>query len=135
VTSPAPIRVAPATAVVHLDFAAGEDVDVELEVLDDSRPRQPVPLQSAVATIAVPDGPVLHEWSAARGNLELHPSDENPGIVSRVRLLTTREQTAAWYEAWGDAEWQLDAIDIFGKAKRPCEGLVRVRLSLRGGAG
>lgn len=122
----AEIRLGPATTVVHLQFNAGEDSTDELSVTD--RDGAPVPIASAVATIAAHDGTVLHQWTAASGGLTLHP-DPTTGVVSRVRLVTTAAQTAAWWAGWCDAGWQLDVVDTFGQAKRPAQGTVRVHRS------
>lgn len=113
-----PERLKPATADLPLDFNAGEDIDHQLLVTD--RDGVPVPLVSAVATIGLPGCPTQHTWSVAAGNLAL--SDE----VGVVELSTTAEQTAEWLTAWGDSEWRLTTVDVFGKRKIPCGGDVRV---------
>jgi hypothetical protein len=120
----------PATSIVHLEYNAGEDVDVEVVVVDDFG--VPVPLTSAVATIGLPRCPdPLHQWTAPAGNLVLLDQATRPGSLL---LHSTAEQTAAWFQAWGDAEWQLDVVDLFHQSKRACEGDVRVNPSRRGGA-
>lgn len=113
----------PATTQIHLTFNAGEDKTVRLVVRD--KLGQPVPLASAVATIATPYCPPLHQWTVGNG-LEL-PA----GQTGVVLLHTTREQTTAWATAWGDSEWQLDTVDVFGRDQRPCEGDVRVNPTRR----
>jgi hypothetical protein len=114
----APIRLAPATAIVHLEFNAGEDVDHEIVVVDQDG--QPAPIASAVGTIALPGCPAQHVWSVAAGNLEL---SDGTGVVL---LHTTAEQTRAWAATWGDSEWQLDTVDAFRSTKVVCAGDVRV---------
>ena len=128
---PAPIRVGPSTTPVHLDFNAGEDVDILLEPFDSSDPPQALFMASAVATIALPGGLPLHTWSVGAGNLALQIGPGDPAHLTQVLLSTTRLETAAWWSAWGDAEWQLEVVDVFGQQKRACEGDVRVRQSRR----
>lgn len=112
-----PIRVDPATSIVHLDFAAREDVLVQLTVADDDQGA--VEVVSAVGRIVGPAGAVLHEWSAGEANLTV-----NGALVT---LITTRVNTSLWYAAWGDASWWLEVTDPEGRVKRVCEGDVRVR--------
>lgn len=116
--TPAAIRVTPATTEVNLDFNAGEDVDVELDVLDDDD--QPVPVASAIAMIRTGPRSVekLHEWSAAESNLTVG--------LGKVVLITRATETEAWAADWGDAEWDLEVTDLNGRIKRVCEGDVRV---------
>lgn len=116
------IRVEPSTTTVHLDFNAGEDVDIEFQVLDADD--APVVVDSAVAVISDYAGVELHRWSADDANLTVPD-------VGLVRVSTTRAETAAWYAAWGDAVWQLEVVDTLGQQKRVCEGDVRVRQSRR----
>lgn len=130
--STSPIVIEPATTVIHLEFNAGEAVDLELGVFD--KAGVPVPITAAIATIAIPEGPILHTWSAAAGNLSLLPDLVEPSHFTRVQLRTTAAETLAWYEAWADSEWQLETTDLFGRPKRPCEGQVRVRPTRRGTA-
>jgi hypothetical protein len=121
----APVRLAPATSIVHLEFNAGEDIEIELIVSD--KLGAAVPLTSAVATIALPGCTAQHVWSAPAGNLQLGTE------TGSVLLSATAEQTAAWYAAFGDSEWQLDTVDVFGRHKRSCEGDVRVNPTRAGG--
>lgn len=114
--SVAPIRVEPATSRVDLVFNAGEDVDVELSVVDADG--DPLTATSAEAMIRQdPDGDVLHTWSAAEGNITVG--------VGSVVLVVTAADTTAWLAAWGDAEWDLE-VTAGGKVKRVAEGSVRV---------
>lgn len=129
--APRTVRVVPATSTVHLDFNAGEDVDILLAPFDDSDPAQALYLQDATATVAFQGGPALHVWSVLAGNLSLQPDPDDPTHDSRILLSTTAEETTSWWTAWGDAEWQLDVVDVFGQSKRACEGDVRVRQSRR----
>lgn len=124
-----PLRLEPETTTLHLDYNAGEDSTVEIVVTD--REDTPVPIVSAVGVIGLPGcAAPLHEWSAAAGNLSLADQAVSPGVVW---ITASRDETAAWSRAWGDAEWQLDAIDLFDRAKRVCYGHVRVWASRRGG--
>lgn len=115
------LRLTPQTRTVHLAFAAGEDATVRVTVLD--RDDQPVPLASAEATIGLRGCPPRHVWRVGEG-LEL---DEQMGVLF---LHATSAQTSAW-AAWGDSEWQLDVVDLFGREQRPAEGDVRVTGSRR----
>jgi hypothetical protein len=127
-TSPA-IDVAPATSTVHLQFNAGEDVDIDLVTADADG--DGVLLAGAVATIAPAGGTVVHTWSVGAGNLALLVDPDDPTHFTGVRLSTTAEETASWWEAWGEAGWQLDVTDLFGQSKRACEGGVQVRAPRR----
>lgn len=119
-------RLSPDTTEIDLEFNAGEDMEIELVVTD--RDGTPVPLAGAVGTIAVPFCQPEHTWTVAGGNLELADAD---GVV---RLTCTRDETAAWASGFGDAQWQLDVTDIFGRGRRVCEGDVRVNPTLQGEA-
>lgn len=121
-------RLRPATSVIHLEWNAGEDADIRVTVRDAAGVG--VPLQSAVGTIALPrSSTALHTFSAAEGNLAL--ADQTDPVTWGVLILSaSAADTLAW-QAWTDAEWQLDAVDIFGRSKRACEGDVRVIPSRR----
>jgi hypothetical protein len=115
------IRVDPDTTTVHLDFNAREDVRVQLDVLDEAG--GPVALAEATGQIRSHDGVVLHEWSTAASNITV--------ALGSVVLITTSAQTATWWDAWGDAVWDLEVVDLAGERKRVCEGDVRVRQGRR----
>ena len=124
------LTVEPATDTVDLLFNAGEDVDVEVVVGGMvTGPKGPVweraPITSAVATIVDQAGAVLHTWSTDAGNLELADQTQ-PATYGSVLLRTAKAQTGAWWTAWGDAEWRLDVVDLFGRSKVPARGTVRV---------
>lgn len=112
-------RLSPATSTIHLDFNAYEDVDIELTVEDDNG--VPLPLESAVAQIRVPGGPLLHEWSEAAGNITVGPEH---GVVV---LRCSSADTGRWWVEFAESEWDLNTVDVFGRRKRPCEGQVQVR--------
>ena len=111
-------RLTPATAELDLEFAAGEDMDIELQVVDADC--QPVPLSAAVGTVALRGCDPDHVWSVEAGNLTLGQE------VGVIYLHSTAEQTTGWARDWGDSEWQLDVVDIFGRRRRACEGDVTV---------
>lgn len=117
-------RLTPATAELDLEFNAGEDIDIEIVVVDVES--TPVPLASAVGTIALRGCTPHHTWTAADGSLSLGQA------TGTVYLHTRAEDTTAW-TAWGDSEWQLDVVDIFGRRRRACEGDVTVSRSRVGG--
>lgn len=123
-------RLAPVTSVIHLEFNAGEDVSTQITVRD--RLGVPVPLSDATAVIGLPHcQQVFHEWSTATGNLLLQDQATQPGVL---HLISTREDTTGWVAVFGDAEWQLDVIDVFGRSKRACQGDVRINPTRRGTA-
>jgi len=124
-----PIRLEPITRTLHLDFVAGESTTIEVEVSDAND--RPVPLSAATATVAIPGRcDPLHEWAPPDG-LVLADQQTRPGLLW---LHATEHDTTAW-AAWGDASWQLDVIDLFGRPLRPCRGQIRVWSGLRPGEG
>jgi len=128
-TTPAPLRIGPATRTVHLDYNGFEDVDLVVDVVDADE--VPVFITSASAIIGAEGRDPLFEWSAAAGNLVLLPDLADPTHYSRVQLTATRAETLAWSRTWRTSGWQLDVVDLFGRSKRPCEGQVRARPSRR----
>lgn len=116
-----PIRLDPDTTQVHLDINAGEDVRIQLDILDAGG--GPVAVASVTGLIRSRAGAVLHEWSSANANVTT--------ALGVVVLITTSAQTAAWWDAWGDAIWDLEVVDLAGERKRVAEGDVRVRQGRR----
>jgi hypothetical protein len=116
------VRVVPATSVVHLDFNAGEDARIEVDLADDAG--QPVEITDVYGCVRVRGALVpVYEWSQANSNTTF--------TAGQVVLVVARADTALWWAAWGDAEWQLEVTDVRGHRSRVCEGDVRVRSTRR----
>lgn len=116
----APIRVEPATSRVDLVFNAGEDVNVELSVVDATGAALAITSAEAMIRSHPDDTIPLHTWTSTG------PGANATVGSGSVVLITTRAQTTAWLAAWGDAEWDLEVTTPDGKVKRVAEGQVRV---------
>lgn len=110
------VRVEPAATALDWSLIKGDSFDLVLPVLDELG--QPVALAGWSAKAQIrrhPDDPLLHEWSAAWGNVTV-------GATS-VTLHVDGPVTALW--EWSIAHVSVEVTDLDGLTHTIARGTVR----------